>query len=860
MSLYYLDNSEIHWLKSITSKLSLNYAVEIYKYEKLNPLQRKQRRNLFNKQLKELGNTNHHKRINDISSNSNPISSNSNNNFNEHEEEKQQIFNSPSSTQHNFNNIPNVLVEEDIDTNASPVSHNILPFPTSRSKEHLLNSKENPSEYIPPMQITISPPQLDIPPLTNEFNHSDVCNNIVEIATGAAGENLSPCPAINDNKLHLNNSNSDESEEAVSFPVIHRTVASARKNRADKYNYEDIEANILSIEEQYNSLHSLHIAQKNLLCSATERELLDLLKLLKRKLNNNMKPIELIHTTQLLTNNHTKNSKQGNTIITSVLPRFQEEDNHTALFNIEEYNSNHNELSNIKSENRNKDSSLPRSSAVPSHYKTENSEFWSRRNLSVNAKWYNVASLAICSILSAAYFSWNEGLEAGFGSFTIASVLTGTAYMILTLSLAEMASALPFSGGSYGFTRAFLGPLAGMFVGLCESLEYILTTAVNIIIFSTLCTELTDSSPHYEPLWQLFCYSASLIFHFRGGKLFWNFTLFLLIVDILVLVLYWVGCLSLAHLSFTSNAANPYSNDQHKGFFLGGMDSFLLVLPIALWWYTGIEAVPLACEETVEPRKSIPKAMISSMIIVIIVSFVTLFICSSVAAQDVLLIHADFPLIEGFNQMFRNPGYNSAVLRLLIFPGLFASAYGFIFSYSRQIFALSRSALIPKFLSITNKTTGTPTAAMIFGSVIGMVICLGNLAVESSSYRKIIYNCMLIVALLTYIFQLICFILLRLRYPMLSRGYRSPVGIAGAVLALIVFILCFIALLGWTAKIWISLIPVTIYLTAGLLYYYFYSSHRLVLSPEESFALYMVYSVNAIRKQRQNQSQIRTAQ
>ena len=48
------------------------------------------------------------------------------------------------------------------------------------------------------------------------------------------------------------------------------------------------------------------------------------------------------------------------------------------------------------------------------------------------------------------------------------------------------------------------------------------------------------------------------------------------------------------------------------------------------------------------------------------------------------------------------------------------------------------------------------------------------------------YTIMLIVALITYIFQVSCFIILRIKYPMLSRQYRSPVGIPGAVISLLI--------------------------------------------------------------------------
>jgi amino acid transporter len=48
------------------------------------------------------------------------------------------------------------------------------------------------------------------------------------------------------------------------------------------------------------------------------------------------------------------------------------------------------------------------------------------------------------------FYSWNLSLTAGVGSFVIAVLLVGSAYLCLDLCLAEMSSAVSFAGGAYG--------------------------------------------------------------------------------------------------------------------------------------------------------------------------------------------------------------------------------------------------------------------------------------------------------------------------------------------------------------------------------------------------------------------------
>ena len=57
-------------------------------------------------------------------------------------------------------------------------------------------------------------------------------------------------------------------------------------------------------------------------------------------------------------------------------------------------------------------------------------------------------ALGITIVIGGQYFAWNAGLSVGFGSYLIATVLIGSAYVCLILCLAELSSALPFAGNN----------------------------------------------------------------------------------------------------------------------------------------------------------------------------------------------------------------------------------------------------------------------------------------------------------------------------------------------------------------------------------------------------------------------------
>jgi ethanolamine permease len=131
--------------------------------------------------------------------------------------------------------------------------------------------------------------------------------------------------------------------------------------------------------------------------------------------------------------------------------------------------------------------------------------------------------------------------------------------------------------------------------------------------------------------------------------------------------------------------------------------------------------------------------------------------------------------------------------------------------------------------------------ALYAGTVIGFVIMLAVWFVLGSEKGSALIggtllNMAVFGAMISYAMQGLSFIRLRQAMPNIKRPYVSPLGIPGAVVAIVIAIL----------TIWYQLkdpvyragvIGVAIWYVLGLLYFAFVGRHRLVLSPEEEFAL-----------------------
>jgi ethanolamine permease len=91
-------------------------------------------------------------------------------------------------------------------------------------------------------------------------------------------------------------------------------------------------------------------------------------------------------------------------------------------------------------------------------------------------------------------------------------------------------------------------------------------------------------------------------------------------------------------------------------------------------------------------------------------------------------------------------------------------------------------------------------------------------------------------AVLAYILQMLSFILLRRKFPAMERPYVSPLGSAGAILAMLIAAATLLTLF-LNRDYNLGVIGAAIWFLCGIGYFAFYARRRLILSPEEEFAL-----------------------
>ncbi|MGG7507881.1 amino acid permease [Plantibacter sp. YIM 135249] len=470
-------------------------------------------------------------------------------------------------------------------------------------------------------------------------------------------------------------------------------------------------------------------------------------------------------------------------------------------------------------------------------YTTADAGYFEKRKLKRSAGIWGLWGLAVAAVISGDFSGWNFGIEfAGFGGMAIAFVILVAMYYGMIFSIGEMASAMPHTGGAYSFSRAAMGPWGGFVTGLAETIEYVATTAV-IVYFSAsyagaITTELLGfTMPAWA--WWLILYAAFIALNSAGANISFTFAIVVSIISIGILLVFSAMAIFSGQFAW-ANLFDIVPDAGQTAFLPHGVLPILFALPFAMWFFLGIEELPLAAEEAHDPVRDIPKAGFWARGTLIVTGLLVLFLNTGIIGAKATGVAGE-PLLDGFRAMVGDGA--AAVLALFALIGLLASLQGIMFAYGRNMYSLSRAGYYPKFLSLTGKRQ-TPWVALLAGALIGFVALIIVDAAGGSGgvAGAIVLNIAVWGAVLAYLMQMISFMILRKKFPNAKRPYRSPWGVPGAVIAAVIAALIFVGFL-LNPTFLPAIIAIVVVYAVMLIIFAVDGRKRLILSPEEEYAV-----------------------
>ena len=399
-----------------------------------------------------------------------------------------------------------------------------------------------------------------------------------------------------------------------------------------------------------------------------------------------------------------------------------------------------------------------------------------KRTLTPTLLW----GLGVGYVISGMYFGWNLGLEKGGTlGMAMATVLVIILYTCFSFSYAELACAIPKAGGVYDYAEKAFKKDIGFVAGLAQIIEFVFAPpaiAIAIGSYFNLAFPQVPILPAAVSVYLIF-----MTLNIYGVKAAASFELIVTVFAVGELLLF--STLTLPHFSISHFTQNPFPN---------GWGGAFAAIPFAIWFFLGIEGVANVAEETIHPQKDILKGFGWALITLVILCVLVFIAAIGIGGWETIVYSAtgtssDSPLPLALGKVFAS---DHLFYKLLIGIGLFglvASFHGLLLASGRATFEFGKIGNAPRILGKVHKRFQTPANALIFNSILGIIIlCTGKTA------EIIIIS--VFGALTLYIFSMLAVLQLRKKSPEMVRPFRVPFYPLTPLLALVLAIVCLIAL------------------------------------------------------------------
>ncbi|MGA9700781.1 APC family permease [Pseudomonas sp.] len=295
-----------------------------------------------------------------------------------------------------------------------------------------------------------------------------------------------------------------------------------------------------------------------------------------------------------------------------------------------------------------------------------------------------------------------------------AAYLAALVAMFFTaMSYGRMASAFPVAGSAYSYVRKAISPKLGFIAGWVVLLDYLFLPMAIWLIGAAYLNSAFPSVPQW--VWVLAFIGITSAINIVGLKLANGINALLMLVQFLVLIAFVALCIHY----IGGDASKPLWTV--APFFNGQMQMPLIMsgAAIACYSFLGFDAVSTLTEETRDPRRTIPRAI---MLITLIGGLI--FVGVSYFVQ---IAHPSFEFANvdsAAYEIARNIGGDLFVSIFLIglIVGQFASGLSAQASGSRLLFAMGRDGVLPKsFFGTLHARFGTPVNSILLCAAVALL-------------------------------------------------------------------------------------------------------------------------------------------
>jgi len=353
-----------------------------------------------------------------------------------------------------------------------------------------------------------------------------------------------------------------------------------------------------------------------------------------------------------------------------------------------------------------------------------------------------------------------QGVGINPSAFFVAMFVAFVLTLGYVFTFTELTLMMPKAGGISTYTEVAVGHLPAIIVTIAGYLGIaVFAGAADLFLLDYVMDVLYPDTFTRFGLW---VYLIIIILNILGIEVFAS------VQNLLAFIM--LGALFI--IGFTGVTSSevqdiPFANIL-SGF--GSLDwSVLSLTVLALWAFLGMEFVCPLIEETKQPEKNLPKAMIISCFILLLVyGLVALAGYHKVPGKE--LVESSIPHWVLVKSVL---GDNSRLFMAVIAITAAATCFSTgIASISRMMYGMAKNHQLPSVFGLLHPKFKTPWFGILFPC--SLAIALYVIFQDSQNVVILMMISSATIFLLVYIMAHVDLIILRKKYPQLHRSYRSP--------------------------------------------------------------------------------------
>lgn len=364
---------------------------------------------------------------------------------------------------------------------------------------------------------------------------------------------------------------------------------------------------------------------------------------------------------------------------------------------------------------------------------------------------FSIITISISSMLGSGIFVLpGIGFETTGPSLFLAFLFSAITILPAAMSKAELATAMPTSGGTYIYIERTFGPLAGTVAGLGLFISILLKASFALIGLGTYF--IVFSTLPLMPTIMIFLGAIVVLNIFGVGK-----------VSSMLTIILGISLVSLAILAGMSVSSWEQAN--MVPLMTNGWDGLASATALVFVSFAGVTKVAAIAEEVKDPEKNLPRGILLSLLIVTILYCAVSFILAGVFPTGE--IAGDIKPIFTLAKSVAGSWVGNFIALVAVLTMVNTSNAG-ILAGSRFPFAMSRDRLLPEQLGKLHPRFLTPLASIILS---GIIVATVLLTMDVAKIAKLASAFMIMI----YMVENLAVIVLREKRPQWYKpGYKAP--------------------------------------------------------------------------------------